>query len=92
MDQQAIEREVRAFLQHNFPLAGDQTSVPADGSLIDLGVIDSTGVLEIVGFLEGRFGIEIPIDDISPEYLDTIGDIVRYVGARLPRESGDVAV
>lgn len=92
MDDTAIEREVRAFLQHNFPLAGDQSSVPSDGSLIDLGVVDSTGVLEIVGFLEGRFGLEIPIDDISPENLDTIADIVGYVGARISTQDGDVAV
>jgi len=92
MDDETIEREVRAFLQHNFPLAGDQSSVPSNGSLIDLGVVDSTGVLEIVGFLEGRFGLEIPIDDISPEHLDTVADIVGYVGARLSTEDGDVAV
>ena len=92
MDEQAIEREIRGFLQHNFPLAGDQSSVPADGSLIELGVVDSTGVLEIVGFIEARFGFEVPIDDIAPENLDTIRDITRYVHAKHDAGSDDVAV
>lgn len=83
MDEVTIEGEVRAFLRHNFPLAGDQSSVPADGSLIELGVVDSTGVLEIVGFIEARFGFEIPIDEISPENLDTIAAITGYVRSKL---------
>jgi acyl carrier protein len=87
MDAPAIEREIRAFLGETFPLAGDPGSVPADGSLIELGVIDSTGVLEIVGFIESRFGFEIPIEEIAPEYLDTIHSITAYVGTRL-REGG----
>jgi acyl carrier protein len=87
MDTPTIEREVRGFLQETFPLAADASSVPADGSLIELGVIDSTGVLEVVGYLESRFGFEIPIHEIAPENLDSIDAIVAYVDARL-RENG----
>lgn len=89
MDAPAIEQEIRAFLQETFPLAGDPTSVPVNGSLIELGVIDSTGVLEIVGFIESRFGFEIPIDEIAPENLDTIDSITGYVRARLRSSDGD---
>jgi acyl carrier protein len=89
MDAPTIEREIRGFLKENFPLAGDPASVPADGSLIDLGVIDSTGVLEIVGFIESRFGFEIPIDEIAPENLDTIDGITGYVRAKLQGAGGD---
>jgi acyl carrier protein len=88
MDAPTIEREIRAFLKENFPLAGDQSSVPADVSLIELGVVDSTGVLEIVGFLESRFGFEIPIEEIAPENLDTIDLITGYVRARLHGSGG----
>ena len=88
MDAPTIEREIRAFLKENFPLAGDQSSVPADVSLIELGVVDSTGVLEIVGFLESRFGFEIPIEEIAPENLDTIDRITGYVRTRLQESGG----
>jgi acyl carrier protein len=89
MDAPTIEREIRAFLKENFPLAGDPSSVPPDVSLIDLGVVDSTGVLEIVGFIESRFGFEIPIEEIAPENLDTIDRITGYVHARLRERDGD---
>lgn len=89
MEAATIEREIRDFLRENFPLAGDPASVSADGSLIELGIIDSTGVLEIVGFIEARFGFEIPIDEIAPENLDTIDRITEYVRTRLRVAGGD---
>jgi acyl carrier protein len=89
MDAHAIEGEVRDFLKDNFPLAVDPASVPSGGSLIDLGVVDSTGVLEIVGFLESRFGFEIPVEEISPENLDTIDNITGYVQGKLASMDGD---
>ena len=92
MDERTIDAEIRGFLQVNFPLAGDLSSVPRDGSLIDLGVVDSTGVLELVGFIESRFGFTIPIDEIAPENLDTIDSITRYVRGRLEGTSSDAAV
>ncbi len=92
MDERTIDAEVRDFLRENFPLAGDLSSVPSDGSLIDLGVVDSTGVLELVGFIEARFGFAIPVDEIAPENLDTIDNITRYVRSRLGEASSDAAV
>jgi len=83
MDERTIRTEIRDFLRENFPLAGDLSNVPDDGSLIDLGIVDSTGVLEVVGFLESRFGFDIPIEEISPENLDSIDNITRYVQAKL---------
>lgn len=89
MEAPTVEREIRGFLKENFPLAGDQASLPADESLIERGVVDSTGVLEIVGFIESRFGFEIPIHEIAPEYLDTIDRITTYVRTRLQAADGD---
>jgi acyl carrier protein len=51
----------------------------AETSLLEAGVIDSTGVLELIGFLEDTFGIAIPDDDLVPANFDTIGSIVRYL-------------
>ena len=50
-------------------------------SLTDSGTIDSTGVLELVVFLEETFGISIPDSDVVPDNLDTIDNLVRYVRA-----------
>jgi len=50
-------------------------------------VIDSTGVLELVGFLEEDFGIRIQDDELVPENLDTIDDIVQFVTRKRAAES-----
>jgi acyl carrier protein len=81
-DAAEIETEVRRFLEENFPLAGDTEALGRDGSLLEAGVIDSTGVLELIGFLESRFEIEIPDADLLPENFDSIGAITSYVAGR----------
>ena len=62
------------------PFLGDDPSA-LDGttSLIEAGVIDSTGVLELVGFLEEEFDIRIEDEDLVPENLDSIDNIIRFV-------------
>ena len=74
---------MRAFLAENFPLGDDPSSLPSDASLIEAGIIDSTGVLELVGFLETHYGITIADDELLPENLDTIDNIVRFLDLKL---------
>jgi len=54
-----------------------------DASLLDAGLIDSTGVLELVAFLEQRFGIKVQDADIVPAHFDTVAGLVGYVQSRL---------
>ena len=74
-----MEKQIREFLTANFFLGDDPGSLPSSSSLIEAGIIDSTGVLELVGFLEETFGIRIGDNDLVPENLDTIDNIVSYV-------------
>ena len=76
------ERQVRAFLAENFPLGRNAFELAGDAALIDAGVIDSTGVLELVDFLEAQYGIRIGDDELVPENLDAIDNIVRFVEAK----------
>jgi len=78
----AVEQEIRAFLAENFPLGADANSLHSDASLLEAGVIDSTGVLELIGFLESQYGIEVADDELLPENLDSIANIVRYVDGK----------
>jgi acyl carrier protein len=86
-----VENEVRAFLGENFPLAADMSLLPSDASLIDGGIVDSLGILELVGFLTDRFGVVISDEDLVPENLGTIEAIARYVDARAGAGAGAVA-
>jgi acyl carrier protein len=80
-----IEDEIRAFLSRNFPLyKGDK--VDRERSLVESGVIDSMGILELVEFVEGNFDLRIPEDELLPENLDSLANIARYLEAKLGAE------
>ncbi|MCP4581925.1 MAG: acyl carrier protein [candidate division Zixibacteria bacterium] len=60
----------------------DPEDLKDSGSLLDLNVIDSTGVLELVGFLEETFDITIEDDELIPENLDSIDKIAEYINRK----------
>ena len=78
-DLATVRAEIRAFIVEEllFGRGGDELSDEA--SLTDRGVVDSTGVLELVGFLEETFGIEVGDDELIPENLDSIALIAAFV-------------
>ena len=77
-----IDRHVRHFIEENFLFREDRAAISDNESLIDAGLIDSTGVLELVGFLETEFSIQVADADIVPENLDSIRTIVNYVKSK----------
>lgn len=75
-----IERQIRSFIAENFILAsGDAATIAADESLTKLGLIDSTGVLELIAFLEQEFSLSIGDEETVPENLDSVERIVAFV-------------
>ncbi len=73
---------VREFVVRNF-LFGDASGLESDSvSLLDSGVMDSIGVMELVGFLEDDLAIEVPDTDLIPDNLDSVDNLVRYVESR----------
>jgi acyl carrier protein len=72
------EEAIRSFITTNFYVA-EGTSLLADTSLLDSGIIDSTGVLEVISFLEAEFGIQVADSDMIPDNLDSIGRLVAFV-------------
>ena len=78
-----IEQKVRHFISENFLFREDRTTIGDSESLLDAGLIDSTGVLELVGFLEKDFGLTMADAEIVPENLDSIKSIVTFVKNKL---------
>lgn len=70
--------KVRNFITTNFYVP-DKSALADDASLLDRGIVDSTGVLEVVSFLETEFGITVDDAEILPENLDSIAKISEYV-------------
>ena len=78
-----ISLAVRRFIAENFLFRDEADAIGADASLLEAGIIDSTGVLELVCFLETTFGIQVADEDMLPENLDSIRAIASYVTRKL---------
>ena len=77
----SIAATLREFIRDNF-LFGQELDFADDDSFLDLGIIDSTGVLELVTFLEERFEIAIADNELVPENLDSINNLVRFIASK----------
>ncbi len=74
-----VRARLRGFIVDNFMMGQDTTALIDSGSLLELGIIDSTGVLELVGFLEETFQITVEDDDLVPDNLDSVDNLVKYI-------------
>ena len=73
---------VRNYIIENF-LFGDGAPLRDDKmSLLDEGIMDSVGVMELVAFLEQDFGLTVEDEDLIPENLDSVANLVGYIGRK----------
>jgi acyl carrier protein len=73
------EQRITDFVTQNF-LFGDSSRLPGrDDSLVELGIIDSTGILEVIEFIESDFGIQVTDAETIPENLGTMSRIAAFV-------------
>ena len=77
-----MKEQLRRFMIENF-LFGRPFELTDDDSLQEAGIIDSTGVLELVTYLEGNFSISIGDEELLPENLDTINRLARFLESKL---------
>ena len=73
-----IQKTFRNFIIENF-LFEEDDNLKENTSFLENGIIDSTGVLELVMFIEETYGISVEDDEIVPENLDSISKIAEYV-------------
>lgn len=78
---------VSSFIVENF-LFGDSESLREDTSFLEEGIVDSTGILELVMFLEETYGIKIEDDELIPENFDNLNRIVKYLERKLNLVAG----
>jgi acyl carrier protein len=84
-----LEHEIRDFVVQNYCFNGVQIS--DQQSLMDTGIIDSTGVLELVSFVEMQYSIQVRSDELVPDNFDSIHRVTRFVVKKL-RENAPTAV
>ena len=74
-----VERQIRGFIIENFLFGESENGLKDGDSLLEQGVIDSTGVLELVSFVEQTFDIKVEDEELIPENLDSIIYIVDFI-------------
>jgi acyl carrier protein len=77
-----IKQQITEFITTNF-LFDDSIKLGQEDSLLETGVIDSTGVLELVAFIEETYCIKVEDEEIVPENLDSISNISSYIASKL---------
>lgn len=76
---EGIKREILNFISANLFMGTRVTEITEDQSFLELGILDSTGVIELIAFLEEAYGLHVEDDEIVPENLDSLVNIERYV-------------
>ena len=74
----SLKSEVRTFVIENF-LFGDDGGFRNDDSFLDKGLIDSTGILELVAFAEQEYAISVDDEELIPANLDSVDNLAAYI-------------
>ncbi len=78
-----VEQELRRFVVDNFPFGQVGDGLSNDDSFLDRGIIDSTGVLELVTFLEETYAIKVEDEELIPDNLDSINRLAKFLERKL---------
>lgn len=79
MTEQAIREKIRGHILENMMFTDDPSRLPDDASLLEMGIIDSTGVLELVLLMEENFAMKVQDAAIIPENFDSVDRMVSFV-------------
>lgn len=78
----ALRSSIRDFLLENYLFTTDTSAIGWDDSLLGRGIVDSTGMLEVIFFIEEKLGVKVKDEEMIPDNLDSINKIARFVEAR----------
>ena len=78
----SIETQVRGYILENFLFTDDGSVLKNSDSLLGKGIIDSTGALELVYFLESQFGVKVEDHEMVPDNLDSVDNILAFLAKK----------
>ena len=79
---ETYKEKIRAFLFSNFLFDAKESTLDNDTSFLEQGIIDSTGVLELVQWLEETFAIKIEDEELIPENLDSVNQLAQFIASK----------
>ena len=77
------QREIRQFVVENFLFGQDDGGLSDEDSMMDMGVMDSTNLIELIVFLEEKYRIRVEDEDLTQANLDSVSNLVCFVEAKL---------
>jgi acyl carrier protein len=83
----SISEEIEQFVLAELTQGRGITSIARDENLLGKGIVDSHGVMELVGFLEERYGISVRDEDMTPENFESVASIEAFVAAKRDGQS-----
>jgi acyl carrier protein len=84
-----VRNQLRNFIIDNFLFGKDSLQLSDDDSFLEKGLIDSSGVLELVGFLEESFGIKVNDNELIPENLDSVNRLLGYLDRKFAEKAAE---
>lgn len=78
----SLKQSIREFIETSFLFREGRDAVTDDESLLDAGLIDSTGILELVSYIESEYGLLVDDSEIVPENLDSVNRIAAYISMK----------
>ncbi len=74
-----LRDKIRDFILENYLFTPDTTALGLDDSLLERGIVDSSGMMEIILFIEEQRGIVMRDDEMVPDNLDSVNKITKFV-------------
>ena len=78
-----IEEELKNFILENFIIDENPSQLDKNQSFLESGIIDSTGILELVSFIEEHYKITVEDEDLIPDNLDSLNNVVNFINKKL---------
>ena len=85
-----INQQLRDYIVENFLFGDTETEFTDDDSFMEKGIIDSTGILEVITYIEENFNFKIEDEELIPENLDSISNITAFISRKV-KEGSKVA-
>jgi len=82
VDERTMETTIRQYILENFLFTDEESALDVNDSFMEQGIIDSTGILEVIQFVEERFGIQVEDEEMIPENLDSVANLVKFVSQK----------
>lgn len=79
----SIEKKLRQYVLDNYLFTDDQSALVNEDSFLERGIIDSTGILEMISYINKEYNIVISDDEMIPENLDSINNLVAFITRKL---------